>query len=54
MDRGAWRAIVPRVIKSQTRLSGLAHMHKKLVSKVTSAPSSDSLTSLYLFFPFVR
>ena len=50
MDRGAWRAIVPRVIKSQTRLSGLAHMHKKLVSKVSSA----YLTTLYLFFPFVK
>ena len=27
MDRGAWRAIVPGVAKSQTRLSDFAHMY---------------------------
>ena len=27
MDRGAWRATVPSVVKSRTRLNPLAHMH---------------------------
>ena len=27
MDRGAWRAIVPGVAKSRTRLSDFAHMY---------------------------
>ena len=35
MDRGAWRAIVHRVTKSQTRLKDLAHTHVLHITTMT-------------------
>ena len=35
MDRGAWRAIVHRVTKSQTRLKDLAHTHVLHITTTT-------------------
>ena len=37
MDRGAWRATVHEVAKSQTRLSDLTHTHTRALNAVSGA-----------------
>ena len=59
MDRGAWRAIVHGVAKSQTRLSDLANMHAATTNQSLTKQSSwtswvsvvlDRDRNLYFFF----
>ena len=46
MDRGAWRAAVYGVAKSQTRLSNCAHQHRVLTDSPIHASIISTLTTM--------
>ena len=46
MDRGAWRAIVHGLAKSQTQVSGCTHKHTEFIPKAVLLSKSENKTIL--------